>query len=102
MYIYVKIRYFETFFDDIWGGGECSSNFIFTISFLSLTSIFTCFQAKFGEDWGFHDIHFSIKYLLREKVRKSTSSFCLKGHGDAQTDDSANLDFLPDFHIFYL
>lgn len=116
MYIYLKIRYFETFFDDkitnnkkkissifpIGGGGECSSNFIFTISFLSLTSIFTCFQAKFGEDWGFHDIHFSIKYLLREKVRKSTSFCCLKGHGDAQTDDSANLDFFYQISTYFI
>lgn len=26
----------------------------------------------------------------------------LKGHGDAQTYDSANIEFLDDFHIFYI
>lgn len=26
----------------------------------------------------------------------------LKGHGDAQTYDSANIEFFHDFHIFYI
>lgn len=26
----------------------------------------------------------------------------LKGHGDAQTYDSANIEFLDDFYIFYI
>lgn len=56
---------------------------------------------------GMSTLDFIARYTCNQALTPSlsfihvTCTFLLKEHGDAQTQDSANIDFLHDFHIFY-